>query len=124
MSFLIQLQERLGLTPKQVAANAIRDMFLSKQYNGKVPTADLEKIFTNPQWIRSYGRQALQNAWNEIYDEGYVERDMTQDIWKWIGVEHEPSKTTSMQNPIAGHGETYGGNIGVVPFRGRGTGMM
>lgn len=76
-------------TKTQIACNAIREMFFNKQYNGVVPTKDLEVVKQGSQWHRVYGKSAVQQAVKELISEGYINLDAKGDNWLWGGDMHE-----------------------------------
>jgi len=70
-------------TKKQLACNAIRDMFLHKHYNGVVPIADLEVVKNGKQWHRVFTKKAVQDAVKELIKEGYINLDKKSENWLW-----------------------------------------
>lgn len=68
-------------TKIQVAENAIRDMFLSKQYDEKVPCGDVSFILNSQRWYSLYGKEELKEAWDSLVKDGFVHRD--GDYWIW-----------------------------------------
>lgn len=69
------------LTPMQHAENAIRDMFLSKQYNGRVPHTDIQTMLESPRWRTMYGGRELKKAWDLLVKERYVFRGDNDWVW-------------------------------------------
>jgi hypothetical protein len=63
------------------AANAIRDVFFSKQFDKKVPRSIIARVLKSPRWIDMYGEDAIEQAWEELRDEGYVR--LIGDNWVW-----------------------------------------
>lgn len=69
------------------AENAIRDMFLSKQYNGTVPAKDIAFILTKGKnWHSRFGKANVVKAWNNLYDTkqqggAYVEKKGSNYVW-------------------------------------------
>jgi hypothetical protein len=77
------------LTKLQMCENALRDMFRSQQYKGKVPVKDIEYILNlkkDVSWNRLYGKANVHKAWAELVKEKYVEKK--GNFWIWtFGVE-------------------------------------
>jgi hypothetical protein len=71
----------MELTKLQLCENAIRDMFLSQQYNGKVPNKDIEIILKSDRWARMYGRANVKKAWTGLVKEGYAKKKGNYWIW-------------------------------------------
>lgn len=69
------------LTRVEVAENAIRDMFLSKQYDEAVPCEDVSFILNSPRWYSLYGKKDLKEAWDFLVKEGYVHREGNYWVW-------------------------------------------
>lgn len=69
------------LTKVQVAENAIRDMFISKQYNEKIPCEDVSVMLNSPRWYSLYGKKELKEAWDILVEERFVHRE--GDYWVW-----------------------------------------
>ena len=63
------------------AENAIRDMFLSRQYNGKVPSKDVAHILKSPRWAKMFGKGSVTKAWKSLVEEDYVEKKGSFWIW-------------------------------------------
>ena len=70
-------------TPTQIACNAIRDMFFHKQYNGVIPTKDIEVVKNSASWHRVYGKKAIQQAIKELDEEGHMKLDEKKENWLW-----------------------------------------
>lgn len=68
---------------KQLACNAIRDMFFNKQYSGVVPVADLEVVKHGERWHSKFTKKAVQDAVKELIEEKYVNLDQKGDNWLW-----------------------------------------
>ena len=66
---------------KQEAENAIRDMFLSKHYNGKVPLKDIDVILKSKRWDSLYGKKNVTDSWKDLVEEKYVTND--GNFWVW-----------------------------------------
>ena len=71
----------MDLTKLQLCENAIRDMFLSKQYNSKVPNKDIIFILKSDRWARMYGKANVKKAWTGLVKEDYVHKDGSMWIW-------------------------------------------
>lgn len=69
------------MTRAEKAENAIRDMFLSGQYNGKVPVSDIDVILKSPRWAKMYGKKEVKDAWDELVSEKYVVKK--GNVWVW-----------------------------------------
>jgi len=67
---------------KQFSENAIRDMFLSRQYNGKIPDDDIQVMLKSPQWHKLYGKKELKEAWEGLVKENYAHREGNNWIWE------------------------------------------
>ena len=76
-------------TKKQLACNAIRDMFFHKKYNGVVPVADIEVVKHGKQWHALFTKKGTQDALRELIDEKYMNLDPKGDNWLWGGAMHE-----------------------------------
>lgn len=64
------------------AENAIRDMFYSGQYQGKVPDKDIKVILKpSSRWAKMYGKQNIAKAWKGLVDEEYVIKK--GNVWLW-----------------------------------------
>jgi len=70
-------------TKTQIAANAIRDMFFNKHYNGVVPVKDIEIIKTSKAWKELYTTRALLEAINQLSEEKYMNLDEEKKNWLW-----------------------------------------
>ena len=68
-------------TKLQLSENAIRDMFLSKQYNLKVPQKDINYILKDKRWARIYGAGNIKKAWQGLVKDGYAKKK--KDSWVW-----------------------------------------
>lgn len=72
------------------AANAIRDLFLSKERNGYVSVAEMDNVILNPKgrWARLYGFGNLKKAWEKLNDEDYIKKDTSKgDKYIWVDYE-------------------------------------
>lgn len=67
----------------QLACNAIRAMFFSKQYNGIVPAADLEVVNNAKNWHKIWTKKAVQQAVKLLKKEGYITLDGAKENWIW-----------------------------------------
>ena len=76
---------------QDLASNALRDMFLSKQYKSRVPVKDIQFILKSPAWHKAWGKEALQSAWKALVDGGYVNGEIDSQtheaVYLW-GIEH------------------------------------
>ena len=74
-----------------LACNAIRAMFFSKQYERRVPVKDIQYILTDPVWRKAYGKDALQAAWKVLVRDGYINGEVDSQtheaVYLW-GIEH------------------------------------
>jgi len=70
------------LTKVQLGENAIRDMFLSRQYSGKVPNEDIDVMLNSPRWHRLYGKRCLRRAWDNLVKDQFVFREGDQWLWE------------------------------------------
>lgn len=70
-------------TKKQLACNAIRDMFFSKHYNKVVPIADLEVVRNGKQWHSIFTKKGTQDAIKELIKERYINLDSKGENWLW-----------------------------------------
>jgi hypothetical protein len=68
-------------TKLQLTENAIRDMFLSRQYNQKVPTKDIKIILKSKRWENIYGKGNVKKAWDGLVKDGYARKK--GDYWVW-----------------------------------------
>jgi len=75
-------------TDTQIACNAIREMFFHKQYNGVVPTKDIDHIDKSPRWHKAYGKEAIKTALKELQEEGYMNLDEQKENYLWGGAMH------------------------------------
>lgn len=64
------------------AENALRDMFTSKQYNGKVSVKDISIALKGDQWNRMYGLKNVKAAWKNLLDDDYVVKQGNYYIWQ------------------------------------------
>lgn len=69
------------LTTVQVAENAIRDMFLSRQYHGKVSNEDIEIMLNSPRWHSIYGKKELRKTWDVLIEDGYIHQEGNHWFW-------------------------------------------
>ena len=108
------------LTTQQEAENAIQDMFLSKQYQGKVPKKDIEHILTSERWADMYGKEELESAWNSFVDEEYVMEE--NDFWIWQNAAYsefsDEDRTLASGNINAYIKETIPGYFGFFNMEG------
>ena len=70
-------------TPKQIACNAIRDMFFSRQYDGVIPVKDMDIVNDHKDWHRIYGKEAVQEAIKTLDSEEYMNLDEKKENWLW-----------------------------------------
>ena len=70
-------------TPEQIASNAIRAMFFSRQYDGVVPVKDIEFVKTSKDWHKIYGKKAIQNSIKSLISEQYINLDEKEENWLW-----------------------------------------
>jgi len=81
-----------NVTKEDLACNAIRDMFLSKQYEKRVPVGVIQSILKSPAWHKAYGEKALQSAWKHLVIDGYINGEIDPNtheaVYLW-GIEHE-----------------------------------
>jgi len=70
-------------TKKQLACNAIRDMFFHKHYKGIVPIGDMEIVKNSKSWHSVYTKKAVQQAVKELEEEGYMSLDEKKENWIW-----------------------------------------
>ena len=68
-------------TKTNVAENAIRDMFLSKQYNKKVSVKDIKIMLKSASWHKAYGKEEIIQAWKNIVDGRYVNKKGDDYVW-------------------------------------------
>jgi hypothetical protein len=70
-------------TPQQIASNAIRAMFFSRQYDGVVPVKDIEFVKTSKDWHKIYGKKAVQDSIKSLISEQYINLDEKEENWLW-----------------------------------------
>lgn len=75
-----------NISDLELACNHIRFMFHSKHYSKVVPNKDINVMLNSPNWIKIYGKDILQEAWNKLVNEGYVNKKL--DVWFW-GIEYQ-----------------------------------
>ena len=78
-------------TKHDLACNAIRDLFLSKQYERRVPVEDIKFILESPKWHKWWGKEVLQSAWKDLVKDGYVNGEIdpqTHEVLYVWGIEH------------------------------------
>jgi len=68
---------------KQIACNAIRDMFFHRHYNGVIPVKDMEVVKNGSLWHARFGKKNVQQAIKELEVEGYMFLDENKENWKW-----------------------------------------
>jgi hypothetical protein len=78
----------MTLSKQDLAANAIRDMFLSKQYRGRIPFSDIDTVLKSPAWHRAYGKKPLKSAWKSMV-KGQYATPSKDGIWVWFLVEEK-----------------------------------
>lgn len=69
------------LTKLNKAENAIRDLFLSRLYAGRIPAKDMGSVLTSQRWARIYGKKEIAQAWRGLIDDGYVWKE--GNFWQW-----------------------------------------
>lgn len=68
------------------ASNAIRDMFQSQHYKGKVPVKDIEHMLGSSRWHKIYGKKHLRAAWKSLQGDFVKKKG---DHWVWtLGYMH------------------------------------
>jgi hypothetical protein len=82
---------KINPTKEDLACNAIREMFFSKQYEKRVPVKDIQFILKSSKWHRAYGKAPLQSAWKSLVNNGYVNGEVNSQtheaVYLW-GIEH------------------------------------
>lgn len=64
------------------AENALRDMFTSKHYDGKVHVNDIVKVLKGKLWNELYGLKNVKAAWQNLLDDEYVVKQGNVYIWQ------------------------------------------
>jgi len=63
------------------AQNGIRDMFLSRHYNGRVPKKDIKIILNSSRWDKFYGKGNTSIAWKTLLGE-HAHKDGKYYVWE------------------------------------------
>lgn len=75
------------LSKRDLAANALRDMFQSQQYKAKVPVKDIEHVLSSPRWAKIYGKKNVHASWKSLQKNDHVKKK--GDHWVWtLGYMH------------------------------------
>ena len=126
MSFEEYLQKNLKLNradKQEFAKQALADFFAASK--GVVPTSTLEKILEpDSDMSLRYGSEELNKAWEDLYDGKFVDRDMTKDEWVWVKGRGQSDRFIANAGGNGIDHNAYAGNMGSMPFRGRGTGPI
>lgn len=108
------LSERKGISGDP--ADAIRDMFLDRKYNGRVPDKDIKTMLASKGWHRMYGKDAVLKAWKELVDEGYAV--LKDGVWIWLTAQESRGELAELQLMLKGTGSTLNKQIDGEKFVG------
>lgn len=75
----VKPQKKRGV---QQAENAIRDMFLSRQYNKVVPVKDINTILKSPKWTKRYRKINLKYVFKDLVEDKYIIKKGKNYIWQ------------------------------------------